>query len=375
MNKKLKRNVLSALLIATVVSAPLMASPIMQKITAYIYPNIEYRLDGVEILEDTQTIYYNGKNYVSVNDIVRALGKDVTFENGKVTITTPQYKESVVINEEIIKEVDVKQNQVTILPVDKADKLENYKILNVGPETKLSYEKNKPVVKISDLEEGMKVKVIQASFETASIPAQTTAYEITILQDGVEQEPVAQNITIKKATIKDVEEDDKTITILPAGKENKPENYIVLNIGQDTKLAHETIKKVVTLESLEEGMTVKVVHSPAVTKSLPPQTSAIEVIVLKENGDLTTDDKDDDFDHDAVFETEIEDAKIIEMNHGKKYMVVKNDKGTYTVKFTHKTKVEFDDADHKKPNVNSLKVGQRVDIELENGVAVEIEVQ
>ena len=56
-------------------------------------------------------------------------------------------------------------------------------------------------------------------------------------------------------------------------------------------------------------------------------------------------------------------------------MVVKNGKGTYTVKFTHKTKVEFDDDDHKKPNVNSLKVGQRVDIELENGVAVEIEVQ
>ncbi len=369
MNKKLKRNVLSALLIATVVSAPLMASPIMQKITAYIYPNIEYRLDGVEILEDTQTIYYNGKNYVSVNDIARALGKDVTFENGKVTITTPQYEESVVINEAIIKEVDVKQNQVTILPVDKADKLENYKILNVGPETKLSYEKNKPVVKIGDLEEGMKVKVIQASFETASIPAQTTAYEITILQDGVEQEPVEdQDVVIKKATIKDI--DDQKVTILPEGKANKRENYIILNIGKETKIVHESLKKVITLSDLEEEMTIKVIHSPMILQSLPPQTSAIKVIVLKENGDLTTDDKDDDFDH----ETEIEDAKIIEMNHGKKYMVVKNDEGTYTVKFTNKTRVEFDD-DHKKPNVNSLKVGQIVDIELENGVAVEIEVQ
>lgn len=370
MNKKLKRNVLSALLIATVVSAPLMASPIMQKITAYIYPNIEYRLDGVEILEDTQTIYYNGRNYVSVNDIVRALGKDVTFENGKVTITTPQYEESVVINEAIIKKVDTKNNQVTILPVGKADKLENYKILNVGEETKLSYEKTKPVVKIGDLKENMKVKVVQAAFETASIPAQTTAYEIIILEDVVEQEQVEdQDVVIKKATIKDI--DDQKVTILPEGKADKHENYIILNIGKKTKIVHQSLNELITLNDLEEGMTIKVIHSPILLESLPPQTSAIKVIVLKENGDLTTDDKDDDFD----YETEIEDAKIIEMNHGKKYMVVKNDKGTYTVKFTHKTKVEFDDDDHKKPNVNSLKVGQRVDIELENGVAVEIEVQ
>ncbi|MBU3812136.1 MAG: hypothetical protein H9893_10835, partial [Candidatus Niameybacter stercoravium] len=135
-----------------------------------------------------------------------------------------------------------------------------------------------------------------------------------------------------------------------------------------------SLKKVITLNDLEEDMTIKVIHSPMILESLPPQTSAIKVIVLKENGDLTTDDKDDDFDHDTAYETEIEDAKIIEMNHGKKYMVVKNDKGVYTVKFTNKTEVEFDD-DHKKPNVNSLKVGQIVDIELENGVAVEIEVQ
>ncbi|MBS5800568.1 MAG: hypothetical protein KID02_12580, partial [Clostridiales bacterium] len=214
-----------------------------------------------------------------------------------------------------------------------------------------------------------KVKVIQASFETASIPAQTTAYEITILQDGVEQEPVEdQDVVIKKATIKDI--DDQKVTILPEGKANKRENYIILNIGKETKIVHESLKKVITLSDLEEEMTIKVIHSPMILQSLPPQTSAIKVIVLKENGDLTTDDKDDDFDH----ETEIEDAKIIEMNHGKKYMVVKNDEGTYTVKFTNKTRVEFDD-DHKKPNVNSLKVGQIVDIELENGVAVEIEVQ
>lgn len=373
MNKKLKRNVLSAMLIATVVSVPLIAQPIMQKITAYIYPSIEYRLDGTEILEDTQTIYYNGRNYVSVNDIVRALGKDVTFENGQVTITTPQYEKSTVIDEAIIKKVDAKNNQVTILPVGKADKLTNYKILNVGEETKLSYEKTKPVVKIGDLKEDMKVKVVQAPFETASIPAQTTAYEIIILEDVVEQEQVEdQDVVIKKATIKDI--DDQKVTILPEGKANKRENYIILNIGKETKIVHESLKKVITLNDLEEDMTIKVIHSPMILESLPPQTSAIKVIVLKENGDLTTDDKDDDFDHDTAYETEIEDAKIIEMNHGKKYMVVKNDKGVYTVKFTNKTEVEFDD-DHKKPNVNSLKVGQIVDIELENGVAVEIEVQ
>lgn len=369
MNKKLRKNILSAMLIATFASVPLIAKPIMQKINAYINPSIEYSLDGVEILDDSQTIHYKNKNYVSVNDIVKALGKDVTFENGKVVITTPQIQESVTINQATIKEVNEKNNQVTILPAGKEDKLENYKILNVGPETKFSYEKTKPVVKIGDLKEGMKVKVIQAPFETASIPPQTTAYKIIVLQDVVGEETVDSNITIKKATIKDI--DDQRITILPEGKANKRENYIVLNIGKETKMAHELLKKVVTLDDLEEGMTIKVTHSPVMLKSLPPQTAALEVIVLKENGDLIDDNQDDDFE----CETEIEDAKIIEINHGSKYMIVKNNEGSHTVKFTNKTKVEFDDKDNKKPNVNSLKVGHKVDIELENGIAVKIEVQ
>ena len=377
MNKKWKKSILSSLLIATVVAIPLMARPIMQKITAYIDSNMVYYLDGEEILDNTNTLHYKGKNYVSVRDIAEALGKEVTFAEGEVILTTPQDEEFIVINEALIKKVDVKQNQVTILPAGKADQLENYKILNVGAETKLGYEKKKPVVKINDLKEGMKVKVVQASFETASIPAQTTAYEITILQDEVVQ-PVAQNTTIKKAVIKDVEEDDRTITILPEGKDNRPENYIILDIGKGTQLAHETIKKVVTLDDLEEGMLVKVVHSSAVTKSLPPRTAAIEVIVLKENGDLISDDYEDDFDNDfdddTIYETDIENAKIMEINHGKKYMVVQNNGGTYTVKFNNKTKVEFDDDDDRKANVNSLKIGQSVDIELEKGIAVEIEV-
>lgn len=285
MNKKWKKGILSSLLITTVVAIPLMARPMMQKITAYIDSNMVYHLDGEKILENTNTLQYKGKNYVSVREIAEALGKEVTFEEGKVILTTPQ-------------------------------------------------------------------------------------------DETVQQ--VTSNKTIQKAVIKDIEEDDRTITILPVGKDNRPENYMILNVEKDTQLRHETIKKVVTLDDLEEGMLVKVVHSPAVTKSLPPRTSAVEVMVLKENGDLTSDDYEDnfedDFDYDTTYETDIEDAKIIEINHGQKYLVVQNNRGTYTVKFDHKTKVEFDDDDHKKANVNSLKVGQSIDIELEKGIAVEIEV-
>ncbi len=57
----------------------------------------------------------------------------------------------------------------------------NQTILHINEETVIKHEKNKAIYKASDLEKGMKLKVVHSPIMTLSLPGQTTAIEITIL--------------------------------------------------------------------------------------------------------------------------------------------------------------------------------------------------
>lgn len=277
MSKQLKKSI--AMVIATsLVALPVVAKPVMQKITAYLNPSIEYIVDGEEVLEEANTINYKGKNYVSVAELANVLGKEVKVEGNKVIISTPT---------------------------------------------------DTPEINDSD------------------------------------------KMVIGKALIKDI--NGNQVTVLPIGLKDKTENYIVVNIGDETIIRNQKDKKIYALEDLKEGMFIKAVNGPQMTASLPPQVSAKEVIILAYQGETDikpVDPTEEDTDYD------LDEAIIKEVNHSQKYLVVVEDGQTYKIPFTNKTKVEFDDDDnHKNPNVNSLKAGQEVSIEVENGVAVEIEVE
>lgn len=378
MNKKIKQKLVLALAITTVIALPLTAKPIRQRITAYLNPGITYTFDGQNILKDSQTITYNNQNYVSVSELAKALGKEVSFKNGVVSITTPEKDQITgdlkngVIEKAIIKEIDIKGKSLTILPVGQADKPENYMIINVPNEAEVVHERLKSIIRFTELEEGMTLKIIHAPMVTASLPAQTTAYKLIVLHENNEGvSSSTENGVIEKATIKESDVKGKKLTVLPQGKIDKTENYIIIHVPYQDKVFHERIKSVICFEDLEVGMTLKIIHAPVMTTSLPAQTTAYKIIVLHENnGEIPpVVDKDDD-DNDE----EIDDAKIIAIDHSQKTLTVKNEDGTFTVTFTNKTKVKFDDKKNKNPNANSLKVGQVVDIELEDGVVKSIEV-
>lgn len=86
-------------------------------------------------------------------------------------------------------------------------------------------------------------------------------------------------ITIEKAIIKNVDITNNRVTILPDGKENELGNYIILNIGEQT-IIKDKCDHPHTLEDLKERMCIKVIHSPIMQPSYPPQTGAFQIIIL-----------------------------------------------------------------------------------------------
>ncbi|ONI46900.1 hypothetical protein AN642_02485 [Epulopiscium sp. SCG-B10WGA-EpuloA2] len=77
-------------------------------------------------------------------------------------------------------------------------------------------------------------------------------------------------IKIHHAIITNVDFEGKQITILPDEKEDLPQNWIVLNISDETVFTDGRG----SFEDMKVGMPVEVYHSPAMTRSLVPQTAA-----------------------------------------------------------------------------------------------------
>ena len=367
MNKKLlSKRVVATVAAMSLIAVPLVAKPVMKKITAYLNPTISYAYDGDKILNGVNSITYENKTYVPVSEFTEALGKDLSYKNGKIIITSKvEDQKQIIIDKATIKEINKKDNQVAILPAGSEDRYENYIILNVGPNTLLRHEKIKIRVVLDDLKAGMEVKVAHSLLSTASLPSQTNAFDIMIYADNTEAdtEDISQDHKISTGTVKEVLSKDKQVVILPAGKKDSYENYIVLNISDQTLV--ENKGKTISFKDLSVGMKVKAVHSKIATFSLPPQTPTYKIIVISKDKD----NKEDE-------EYELEDAVIKEINHTEKYLIaVKKDK-EYKVFFNEKTEVEFDnDDENENPTIKDLKVGQVVDIEAEDGVAEEIEIQ
>lgn len=89
-----------------------------------------------------------------------------------------------------------------------------------------------------------------------------------------------ENVTIPKAEIIAINFASNTVTIVPAGKSNDMQNQIELKVTPQTTITDGKTKKAYNITDLNTGMQVKVVHSAAMTKSIPPQTQAISITIL-----------------------------------------------------------------------------------------------
>ncbi|MGL4345078.1 MAG: hypothetical protein ACRCTE_07775 [Cellulosilyticaceae bacterium] len=87
--------------------------------------------------------------------------------------------------------------------------------------------------------------------------------------------------TLPKAEIVAINFADKTVSVLPAGKPNQVSNLIELKLSDKTVITDGKTKKIYSINDLTTGMPVSVVHSTAMTKSIPPQTAAYTITILK----------------------------------------------------------------------------------------------
>ncbi|OON93455.1 MAG: hypothetical protein ATN31_00850 [Candidatus Epulonipiscioides saccharophilum] len=272
--------------------------------------NIAVKLP-TNVLTSKDLITYNGKKFISLNFLEEIFGMQMQCITEGNILTLPHIEcpqpnileelnmnidviipdNAIKIDQAIIKSINKENNEITILPLGDGieDKHYNYIILTIGEGNETYFANGN--ASLEDMVEGMIVEVYHSEMITRSIPSKTPAYlinpkficstpppmalanyPVTLPSYPVQPIP-ADAISIDEAIIKSISTEAKTVTILPAGKEDVPPNWIVLTINENTNFANGEL----TLEDLEEGMVIEAYHSLMMTRSLPPQTPAYAI--------------------------------------------------------------------------------------------------
>lgn len=241
------------------------------------------------VLAKAETTY--GFKIESKNDF----SKTPVLVDDSVTYITPEalmlLNEKYVINGEVIevapsvvvtvKEVASEEHSLLVEDPERGDVLvyvtdETEITAPEGTETPASFES----IGKNDI-----IRVFYSSAMTMSLPPQTRAIAVeldakAVNNGGSETEnpslqpgQTAPIGSVYEGTVKEVSEEGVLISA---------ENYgeILLTVSDDTSVHHEINKRAYTVSDLEAGMKVKAVCFGMMTKSIPPQTAAYEIIIV-----------------------------------------------------------------------------------------------
>lgn len=260
------------------VCTSIIAAPVLKEIKAYLNPSIQYTLDGEAILDGTKTISYNNKNYVSVADLANALGLEVSYENNTVSFTssTADRLEVVTVPKATIKEVLLDSNQIVILPEGAKDTPTNYLILNTSTETTIKDTASERTYTLKDLKEGMTLSVEHSPMMTRSMPPQTAAYTITLLDQTGANNEAPTSLLLKNMSVVSIHADEDYFIIAPKGEvQEDPNNQTIIRYSKDTLINAKANQNI--SDALQVGDLVNVKVGPAATLSIPPQMLALEI--------------------------------------------------------------------------------------------------
>lgn len=159
MNKKNK--VLLSCVLLSSISLTVLAAPIIQEsVTAYFKSNLQYELNGEEVMKGKGGIVYNDKVYVPLRDTAELLGANVEYKNDTVVITkkvkhsveTPQVVAPTVFKlVGVVKEIN--SNSFVLTSNNK-----DY-VVNTTNKTIFSHQNNKEKYNIKDLKKEQKVEI------------------------------------------------------------------------------------------------------------------------------------------------------------------------------------------------------------------------
>lgn len=141
--------------------------------------------------------------------------------------------------------------------------------LNVGNNTVIMDEGGSSL-NLYDLREGMRIDGDFSSAMTRSIPPQSQAYRIVVLQEDV-------SVTITTDRVVSV---DRNNGFLFTGNSYDMYDQMIFTISNETVILDRK-NNIIPLEAIQPGQLVRVEHAIFQTLSIPPQSPAYRVQVLK----------------------------------------------------------------------------------------------
>lgn len=125
-------------------------------------------------------------------------------------------------------------------------------------------------IRPAELQRGMTINAIVSSAMTRSIPPQATAYVIRILR-----RPVSDNVVTGR--IIDVDRNSRMFTTIT---DNNPSSIIRFSVPNNTPI-FDMEGRPMGFARLFPGLRVRVRHAAFMTASIPPQTTALEIRVIR----------------------------------------------------------------------------------------------
>lgn len=259
MNKLLKSAAL------TLAATTLFSSAAFAKDSALpVRATLEEKGYSISWIQDTKTVVIRDGGFV----VEEAVGERISLEN-----------DTTYADESFFAEIDSRKKAyeefsttATVKEVGEGYFLADTEklgevIFKVDDNTHFHHEINKMLYKFQDVQADADIKVYFSEAMTASLPPQTYAYEVVFMSSAqIEALPTA------------------TGTIVEAGEgyilvETEAMGEVIFKYDENTNLHHEMNRMFYAFSELTAGMKVTLIHSEAMTASLPPQTYATEIII------------------------------------------------------------------------------------------------
>lgn len=201
---------------------------------------------------------FENRTYVPVSFVSDTLG--LAFEEdskGNVNVFAAT-------EEKIVRKVTV--NSISEGEIIANDEVIGEVVIKISEETKITKEGKE--ASLSDITEESILMVEYGPAMTMSLPPQALAVSIEIVTENA-----LENVTYE-GEIAEITEDGMVIV-----KNEKDPYGVALKITENTQISHAMNRRLYKAEDLEVGMKITAEHSNVMTRSLPPQTEAISIVI------------------------------------------------------------------------------------------------
>ncbi|AIQ49905.1 hypothetical protein R70723_31520 [Paenibacillus sp. FSL R7-0273] len=149
-------------------------------------------------------------------------------------------------------------------------------VLNIGEDT-VFRKADGTKLTLADLQIGMTIEAEHALFSTRSLPPQTPAYQITVLDSAQPADLLGTEGTVEE--IKTSQDGTSMIRINGSGLTETSQSEIILNLSKDTVYVNESGEPV-EAGAVVQGAKVIGFYGPVLTRSLPAIGTAWKIVVV-----------------------------------------------------------------------------------------------